>query len=197
MARPLMFSKKYLDKLLQGSKLATIRVGKVGYREGDVVLVYCGGLLLGRARIVRVARKALKDLDEGDAIKDGFSSVDELLRALRSHYSRLGKNTPLTLLEFEWVERFDNPPSDTSLGWPYSVTPVEAARLALENVDLTDEEAEILKTVVELGSIRRAARRMGGAAMRRVVRGVLRRAAEALYRRGLIGVRDRCAGGQV
>jgi hypothetical protein len=191
MPRPLMFSKKYLNELLSGSKLTTIRAGNVRYRPGDIVLVYCGGLVLGRARILRVERKKLIDLTEEDARRDGFSSLQELLKALKQHYPNIRRDTPLTLIEFEWVERFETPLSDTEYSWNYDREPLEVAKLALEKLnDLSFEERIVLETFVKTGSIRKAARKLGGLSTRPLVRGVLKRAAERLASMGLIGLRN-------
>jgi len=185
-----MFSKKYLNDLLSGSKLATIRAGNVKYKPGDVVLVYCGGLVLGRAKILRVERRKLIDLTEEDARRDGFSSLRELLKALKQHYPNIKRDTPLTVIEFEWVEKFETPLSDTEYSWNYDMEPLEVAKLALEKLnDLSFEERAILETFVKAGSVRRAARKLGGLSTRPLVRGVLRRAAERLVSMGLIGVR--------
>jgi len=187
-----MFSRKYLEELLNGSKLATVRAGNVKYRPGDIVLVHCGGLVLGRAKIARVERKKLIDLSEEDARKDGFSSLQELLKALRQHYPNLKRDTPLTILEFQWVERFEEPLSDGEYSWCYSEGPLEVAKLALEKLnDLSFEERAVLEAFVKAGSVRGAARKLGSLSNRALVRGVLKRVAERLASLGLIGVRDR------
>jgi hypothetical protein len=187
-----MFSRKYLEELLNGSKLATVRAGNVKYRPGDIVLVHCGGLVLGRAKITRVERKKLIDLSEEDARKDGFSSLQELLKALRQHYPNLKRDTPLTILEFQWVERFEVLLSDGEYSWCYSEGPLEVAKLALEKLnDLSFEERAALEAFVKTGSVRGAARKLGGLSNRALVRGVLKRVAERLVSSGLIGVRNR------
>jgi len=192
MPRPLMFSRKYLEELLNGSKLATVRAGNVKYRPGDIVLVHCGGLVLGRAKITRVERKKLIDLSEEDARKDGFSSLQELLKALKQHYPNLKRDTPLIILEFQWVERFEVPLSDGEYSWCYSKEPLEVAKLALEKLDeLSFEERAVLEAFVKAGSVRGAARKLGSLSNRALVRGVLKRVAERLASLGLIGVRDR------
>jgi len=186
MPRPLMFSKKYLEDLISGRKLTTIRLGNLRYRPGDVVLLYCGGLVLGRVRITHVERKKLIDLTEEDARADGFPNLRELLKALRQHYPSIRANTPLTLLRFEWVEKFE-PVSDAQFGWPYDRDPLEVARLALEHLkDLCEEEKTVLKVYQSAGSIRKAAIKLGSLSTRPLVRGVLRRVAERLAEAGLI-----------
>ncbi|MEM3936606.1 MAG: ASCH domain-containing protein [Thermofilaceae archaeon] len=187
MPRPLLFSKKYLQDLLSGRKTATIRLGSVRYRPGDVTLVHCGGLVLGRVRIKSVERKKLIDLTEEDARIDGFESLRDLLVAIRQHYPNIRANTPLTVLRFEWVEKFENPCSDASFAWNYDKSPEEVAKQALEKLDdLSEEEKTVLKVFLSAGSVRGAARKLGGLSARPLVRGVLKRVAERLAERGLI-----------
>lgn len=185
-----MFSKKYLEDLLKGTKLSTVRLGNVKYRVGDEVLVYCGGLVLGRARITGVKRKRFIDLTEEDAVMDGFPSLRDLLKALKQHYPNLKANTPLTVIRFEWIEKFDAPLSDTEYSWRYELPPIEVARLALEKLNsLSLDERIVLEALVEGGSVRAAARKLGGLSLRPLVRGVLRHAAEKLVEKGLLRYR--------
>ena len=186
MPRPLMFSKKYMQDLLEGRKLATVRLGRVRYRVGDVVLAYCGGLVLGRVRITGVKYKKLIDLTEEDARRDGFANLRDLLKALRQHYPNVRANTPITVITFEWVEKFDVPLSDTEYSWGYDKSPQEVARLALEKLKLSPEERVILEVFLKSGSVRAAARKLGGLSQRPLVRGVLRHVAEKLVEKGLI-----------
>ncbi|MEM1793166.1 MAG: hypothetical protein QXE92_02875 [Thermofilaceae archaeon] len=61
------------------------------------------------------------------------------------------------------------------------------AEQALEKLDdLSEEEKSVLKAFLSAGSVRGAARKLGGLAERPLVRGVLRRVAERLAERGLI-----------
>lgn len=186
MAKHLMFSREYWDALVSGAKRATIRVGDTGLKAGDEVFVHCGGYLLGKVRIVGVSRKRVKDLTEEDARKDGFASLEELLGALKRHYPRMGKRTVVSVVEFEWIER-RTPVSSERFAWCYELSPAEVARLALERCgDLSEDEKRVLRLVAELGSIRKAAIRLGGLSARPVVRGILREIARRLEEKGLI-----------
>ncbi len=191
MPRPLMFAKRYFDDLVSGRKLATVRAGRARYKPGDVVLVHCGGYVLGRVRIVSVEKKKVVDLTEEDARLDGFSSLRDLLAALKQHYPAIRANTPLTILRFEWVERFETPVSSDEYGWRYEQSPQEVAELALRELsDLSEEEKLVLGAYLRTGSIRKAAARLGGLSARPIVRGVLRRAAERLAELGLVRRKD-------
>lgn len=186
MPRPLMFSKKYFRDLLEGRKTGTIRVGSARYRVGDEVLVYCGGFVLGKVRITGVTRKKVVDLTEEDALRDGFDSYGDLIRALRQHYPNLKPDTPLTVLTFEWVEKADQLCTDTEYSWKYDKSPAEVASLAIANLKLEPEELKILETFLECGSIRAAARKLGGLSRRALIRAVLRSVAEKLVKKGLV-----------
>ena len=144
-------------------------------------------MVLGIAVVKSVRRKRVKDLSDDDALRDGFSNRGELIRALRKHYPWLNENSVVYLVEFEWLRRFDSPISDNDFSWRFRESPKEVAALALENLeDLEEYEREILRLVVEEGSIRRAAIKMGGLKNRVFVRGVLRKAALKLEQMGLV-----------
>lgn len=181
MPRPLLFSKKYLENLLSGKKLSTVRVGYKKYRPGDIVLVLCGGFVLGRVKIVRVECKRFIDLTEEDARRDGFNSLHELRRALMQHYPRVRANTIFTIIYFEWMEKYVNLKSVKEYNWSYSKNPLEVAKISLESLhDLDQGEKEVLEAYLKAGSIRGAAKILGGLSARTVVRSVLRNAAERL-----------------
>ncbi len=191
MPRPLIFSKEYLRDLLEGRKTGTIRLGSARYKVGDVVLVYCGGFILGKARITSVTHKRVVDLTEEDALRDGFDSYGDLIRALKQHYPNLKPDTPLTALTFEWVEKADQLRTDTEYSWRYDKSPAEVASLAIANLKLEPEELKVLRTFLECGSIRAAARKLGALSRRALIRAVLRDAAEKLVRKGLVNYIDK------
>ena len=183
----LMFSKKYWDKLIKGEKTVTVRLGDAGLKPGDQAFVHCGGYVIGRVRILSVRRKRLKDLTEEEVKADGFSSLDELVKALKEHYSRVGMRSVVSVIRFEWIEKFDAPIFSERFAWDVDLTSDQVAKLALEKLrGLSDEERVILGLVAREGSIRRAAARLGGMRARPLIRGVLRRALEELKKEGYI-----------
>ncbi|WP_048151437.1 ASCH domain-containing protein [Palaeococcus ferrophilus] len=180
--RHLKFDGRYREAILSGRKRATVRAGKVNLREGDEVFIHAGGYVLGRARIRRVERKSIEELTEEDAIKDGFSSREELLRALREHYPNL--RGEVTVVEFELVER-SRPVLSSEL--PYEGnSPLEIARMALKHLDLDQEDERLIRLFLKEGSLRKAAYKLGGMNRRYLIRDALRRAYKELKEKGLM-----------
>uniref|UniRef100_A0A7J3X5Y5 ASCH domain-containing protein n=1 Tax=Thermofilum pendens TaxID=2269 RepID=A0A7J3X5Y5_THEPE len=183
----IMFSWLYLDKLLKGEKSLTIRAKKPNLKPGDLALVHSQGMILGKVRILSVQAKRLKDLGEEEAAQEGFQSVDQLKEALKKHYPHLKDSSYVYLIKFEWVERYDSPLADGEHAWPYALTPAEVAQLALSSgIELAEEDREILSLLAKEKSIRRAAVKLGGLSLRPLVRGVVRRAALELEKKGLL-----------
>ena len=117
----------------------------------------------------------------------GIRSVDELKAALKKHYPHLRDDSYVYVVGFEWVERYDPPLAEEEHSWPYALTPAEVAQLALTSgVELSEEDKEILGLLAKEESIRRAAVKLGGLSLRPLVRGVVRRVALELERRGLL-----------
>lgn len=178
----LKFDGRYRTAILEGKKRATVRRGRVNLREGDEVFIHSGGYVLGKARIVRVERKPIEALTDEDAIKDGFSSREELIRALREHYPDL--KGEVTVVEFELVEK-SKPVLSSEL--PYEGnSPLEIARMALKHLKLSEEDERLIKLFLKSGSLRKAAYRLGGMDKRYLIRDVLRRAYKELKERGLM-----------
>ncbi|WP_457615339.1 ASCH domain-containing protein [Methanopyrus sp.] len=186
-SKHLEISGEYRDKLLRGEKRATIRVGRVpGARPGKVVYIHCGGYVYGKVRITDVRTKRVKDLTDEDAKLDGFENREELMKALRDHYPNLRDDDIVTIIEFEWVERFDEPILSEHL--PYDgYDPIEIAKRALEeDIPLSPRDRELLELLVECGSIRKAAKALGGLGKRDVIRRAVRKAFRLLKSRGAL-----------
>lgn len=183
----LMFSRRYLPKLLSGEKRVTIRAKRINLKKGDIALVHSMGLILGKVRILSVTAKRLCDLSESEAAEDGFSSVEELKKALKEHYPYLRDDSFVYVVRFDWIETYSPPLSERESTWPYKLTPKEVALIALSSgVELNEDEREILRSVAEAGSIRKAAVKLGSLSLRPLVREVLHRTAAKLEAKGLI-----------
>ncbi|ABL77733.1 ASCH domain-containing protein [Thermofilum pendens] len=182
----LLFSRQYLEKLLSNEKTTTIRVKRPRLKPGDEVLVHCGGRVLGRAKITYIYKKKLRDLTLDEAVRDGFGSLEELIRNLKRHYPRLSADSYVYVINFSWVERFEEPPSDVDVSWPYAASFREVAEKALNTLELDEFERNVLKLVVSEGSIRKAAYALGGLNQRFIVRDVLRRVAQRLEEMGVL-----------
>ncbi|WP_456482406.1 ASCH domain-containing protein [Methanopyrus sp.] len=190
-SKHLEISGEYKDKLLRGEKRATIRVGRVpGARPGKVVYIHCGGYVYGKVRITDVRTKRVRDLTDEDAKLDGFENREELLKALRDHYPNLRDDDIVTIIEFKWVERFDEPILSEHL--PYEGhDPIEIAKRALEeDIPLSPRDRELLELLVECGSIRKAAKALGGLGKRDVIRRAVRKAFRLLKARGALEGRE-------
>ncbi len=180
-----MFDGRYMGALLRGEKTSTVRpAARRIPKPGEEVMIHCGGKVLGRARVDRVVFKPLRELDDEDARAGGFGSRDELIGALRRHYPDLGDDDLVAVIRFSWVRRFERPVSSEEYAWGAKIDPVELAREALSKMeDLKPEEREMLELLVREGSIRRAARRIGGLHKRYKFRILLRRIVRAMKER--------------
>ncbi|BAA79027.2 conserved hypothetical protein [Aeropyrum pernix K1] len=176
----------YADKLLEGRKTTTIRLGivKPRYRE---VIIHGHGRPLAKAEIVDVHVKKVSELTLEDARRDGFRSVRELIESLERVYGyKLDPEDAVTIIHLRVKQRFDN----LDLSDPYlGLEPADIARLGLRYLgdSLSDEEKRVLEDLTRTNSIRATAVRLYGSIERRGrVRRVLRRVLQELLRRGLI-----------
>ncbi|PUA32835.1 MAG: hypothetical protein B7O98_05205 [Zestosphaera tikiterensis] len=99
--KTLAFKKEYGKPILLGRKTLTIRLNS-NLKEGDVVEVRAGGVVLGKALIEEVKVKKVLELTDEDAVNDGFRSREELLRALKNIYKdRISASTEVKLIKFK------------------------------------------------------------------------------------------------
>ncbi len=181
----LEFSGKYLDMLRSGQKRGTVRLGKLKIEPGTVVTIHSGGYVVGKAIIIGVDYKKVRELTEEDAKEDGFKSLQELLNALKAHYPSLSEDDDVTVIRFDIVEKPDKPVMSSE--YPYDGhDPFEIATMALKNLKLDEEDRKVLEVFLEEGSIRRTAKRLGSVKMRNYVREVIRRAYRELKEKNLI-----------
>ncbi len=98
----LKFRGKYKGRILSGEKKTTLRM-RTGLRPGDRVIVEAGKEEIGEAVIREVSDVRVEDLTDEHAREDGFSSLEELLRELKSIYGEevLRKGTKLKLIKFD------------------------------------------------------------------------------------------------
>lgn len=172
-----MLSPKYVRLLFRGEKKSTVRPGLL--RVADRVYIHSRGKIVAIAEVEQVSYKRLSELTDEDAILDGFKSREELIEYLRRRYPGIKDSAIVTIIRFKNIEKTDMP-EDLQYG---GLTPVEIATLALNKLKLSNREQQILKAVVETGSIRKAALKLFGTVEKRgVIRRVLRRAAIALFK---------------
>ncbi len=176
----LEFKEKYEELLRSGKKRATIRL-QCPFRKGQEVFVHCGGRIIGTAKIIDVREKRLEELTEEDARDDGFQSLEDLLKEIKKLY---GNPEKVYVIRFEFREfKRDLNPHEMYYG---DADLVDIAKLALENLNLSEGDRKILELFVRTGSIRKTAMKLGSIKMRGVVRKILRRCYNELRKKGLI-----------
>lgn len=99
--KKLVFKSRYAKDLLLRRKVTTIRLVS-NVRVGDVVDVVAGHLKIGTAVIENVEIKRLKDLNDFDALMDGYRSRDELIKDLRKIYgNKVKDDTEVKVIYFK------------------------------------------------------------------------------------------------
>ncbi|RLF09833.1 MAG: ASCH domain-containing protein [Thermoprotei archaeon] len=168
---------EFVELVLRGAKRTTIRLGLIKPRH-KVVVLHGGGRDVAKLEITGVEHKRLRELTEEDAKRDGFNSLEELLKALRKVYGKFGLDEPVTIINFKVLKLLDDKPSSM-------LSPAKVAEAMLESgLTLTNEERRILSEVAKKGSIRKAAVSLYGDVNRRwLVRRVLRKALRNLAER--------------
>lgn len=166
-----MLSSKFLKALLSGAKQTTVRPGVL--KVADRVYIHSRGRIEAVAEVSRVVYKKMRDLTDLDAELDGFKSREEMVAYLKKRYPRLREDSVLTIIYFKNVEKVSLP-EDLQYG---GMTPVEIAAAALQRLRLSRREEEILRAVVETGSLRKAAVKLFGTIEKRsIIRKTLRKA---------------------
>jgi hypothetical protein len=185
--RHLEFDGRYAEAILSGRKRDTVRLGrKPNLEEGDEVIIHSGGYAIGRAVIEKIESKTVEELTDEDAFLDGFSSREELITALKTHYKEVSLDSPAHVIRFRLVERFERPPTSSDYAYEGN-NPLEIAEKALKYLDLSEGDRKLIELFLRSGSLRRAARKLGGMNKRYLIREALRRAYEELKRQGIMG----------
>lgn len=170
-----MLSRRYLEDLLAGKKRATIRLGRI--RRDREAVIHSGGRIAAVAEIIDVRYKRVAELDDFDAQLDGYKDVQELKKALRRHYPQIGDDDVVSIVIFGDVKKVDMPEGSDYGG----LRPNELAELALERLELREDERRILSAVARYKSIRKAALKLfGSIEKRKTIRRLLRRIAREL-----------------
>lgn len=106
--KKLRFRSKYRDKILEGKKRTTLR-RETKLKPGDRVLVEVGNEQIGEALIREVFEVKVEELTDHHAREDGFSSLDELFKELKSIYGKdvLRKGTKLKLIRFDMKPEYE------------------------------------------------------------------------------------------
>ncbi len=174
----LEFKRKYADLLLSGKKRITIR-NWTNLKAGDEVYVHCGGKIIGKAKISAVERKKISELTDEEARLDGFSSREDMLEELE----RIGYGDEVYVIRFDFEPIESVNPHNMYYG---DADLVEVAEKSLKHLDLEERDRKVLEIFLMYGSIRKAARKLGGSRKRGEIRKVLRKCYSDLVRLGLI-----------
>jgi len=172
----LRFKRRYIEALLRGSKATTIRRGIVTPTR-DRVFLEAGGKVMGEARISSLRFTRLSDLTDADAQRDGFSSREELLSALREIYPDIKQDEWVTVISLEDVTRYSKPIPLEELRERVPDDLAEVARAALAHgVASTLEERRFYALLVSGKGLEEAAAEsgLGVAEARRSLRRVLK-----------------------
>lgn len=186
----LQFDGKYVGLLKTGKKKLTIRMEKPNLKKGDVVIVHAGGNVIGKFRIVDIYTKRLYQITDEEAQLDGFKNKEELFKALREHYPWIKEDREIVIIRFEPIEIFKDEISSEDFAWRgLKIDPIELAKLALKYDDkLTEKQRRYLELLIEEGSLRKAAIRLGSLQKRAIFRKILRKSMDRLIERGFIKI---------
>ncbi len=100
------FDAEYVRPIIRGEKVTTIRKGIKSYPVGRIVDLTVNYTPFARARVEKVVVKRVSELTDEDARRDGFSSKDELIKALRKIYGDIKDNDFVTIVHFVVVESY-------------------------------------------------------------------------------------------
>lgn len=89
---------KYVDAILKGEKVTTVRKGERQFKCGPAVLRTEDYAL--PVKISNVINTTIPHLTQSDAKRDGFDSLVQLENALSNHYPEIQNTDPVTIVEF-------------------------------------------------------------------------------------------------
>ncbi len=100
------FDAEYVESIVQGRKITTVRKGVKSYPVGKTVELTVNYKPFAKAKVKKVVVKRVKELTDEDAVRDGFGSKEELLNALRKIYGDISENDLVTIVHFEVLETY-------------------------------------------------------------------------------------------
>jgi hypothetical protein len=93
---------EFIPLVRAGAKRSTVRAGQRRINPGPAEIV--SGNVRIPVRVTHVEYKTFGDLTHADAVADGFSSRDDLHRALRVFYPELDENDSVSVIHFDLAE---------------------------------------------------------------------------------------------
>lgn len=106
--KTLNFDESYIRKILEGKKVTTIRKGIRDFEIGERVLITAQNRIYAEVEIKEVKYTQVSKLTEEDAIKDGFLTKEELLKALKKYYDQIRSNDTITIIHFKLLKKFSD-----------------------------------------------------------------------------------------
>lgn len=97
------FDAEFVPAILSGAKKTTIRKGIRSYPVGKVVELTVDSKPFAMAKVRKVVVKRVSELGDEDAIADGFSGKEELIRALKKIYGDISDSDFVTVVHFELI----------------------------------------------------------------------------------------------
>ncbi|ABL78287.1 ASCH domain-containing protein [Thermofilum pendens] len=184
LGRTLRFKAKYIDMLLSGEKVTTIRRGIVTPTR-DEVFLESDGKIYGTARVKSVRYTKVSELNSDDAVRDGFADKEDLKKALKEIYPDLKDDEWVTIIFLEDVNRFSSPLPLEALQRDIDFERASRiAQLALAHGVLNEKLArQVLARVALSGDVKDAARKLG--VDENKVKIILAKAVEELRKRGV------------
>ncbi|WP_202320227.1 ASCH domain-containing protein [Archaeoglobus neptunius] len=98
------FDSEYVEPIISGRKITTVRRGIKSYPVGRIVELTAGGNTFALARVNKVVVKRVRELSDEDAKRDGFETRDELISALKRIYGNIKGEEFVTVVHFEIVK---------------------------------------------------------------------------------------------
>jgi len=183
-----MVKGKFAKLILEGKKVTTIRLGRVVPKAKEVI-IHSEGKPIAEAVIKNVIYKKVKELTDEDAKRDGYSSLDELIKDLKDMYKvDIKPDDEVTIIEFSVTRKFNNLDiTDIYLGF----SPLTIALLAnryLRN-NLNEEEKKVVESILRYKSIRITTIKLYGSLDKRwITRKILRKLLVKLIDKGVINI---------
>ncbi|MEM0022786.1 MAG: ASCH domain-containing protein [Archaeoglobaceae archaeon] len=97
------FDTEFVPAILSRAKKTTIRRGIRSYPVGKIVELTVDSKPFAMAKVKKVVVKRVSELSDEDAIVDGFSGKDELIRALKKIYGEIDESEFVTIVHFELI----------------------------------------------------------------------------------------------
>ena len=97
------FDSEYVEAIIEGKKITTIRKGIKRYPVGRIVELTVDNKPFAKARVDKVVVKRVRELTDEDAKKDGFDNRDELIEALKRIYGSIKDSEFVTIVHFTLV----------------------------------------------------------------------------------------------